>query len=394
MGRVLLVFRDGSLGGTSRSALTAGDTWRAAGFEVDFLPLVQPHLDRAVRMGSIGSVLSLRDVEWPAYSLVHLHHGIVKHTEDSRRVKEVFDAHRLSGARVPLLTNNIFAEPEPVVRSWDGAVTVGVLGPWAARQYRLRNWPRPSKLAVIPNPQDLAFFRPPTEAERARAREALGVAQFSHVLLRVGSPLEGKWHSAYEELAHALPPSACLVVVGAPPSLKSHLAMYENVRVIDPMSIDEDIRNAYWSADVFVHAARQGESFGNVLIEARACGLAVEYLSRPRGDNTPWDFEFLGRFVISVSAREWISSCKEHAMRTQSPTNESTMEATSERDNLRVFGIESVAGILRALAQGAVATGSRTWRSQPIGWANWIALAVSSNPVTLAAKRMRRKRRA
>jgi hypothetical protein len=56
--------------------------------------------------------------------------------------------------------------------------------------------------------------------------------------------------------------------------------------LVDFMNDDSALSGIYGSMDVFLHAARIGESFGMVLAEALLCGVPVISLSTPDKDNS------------------------------------------------------------------------------------------------------------
>lgn len=307
-GRVLVLSIDGSLGGTSRSALTAARAWATQGIAVDFFSPGQLHPARSGEFSSVGPIIpTVSDLALDDYDIVHFHHaGLVG------RTREVFTeivSHHTSGQNAPpLLSNNIFAVSDSLLDQWPAHRVTGVLGLWAAQQYksatlchRRRRIP-----IIIPNAQDSDFFRPPTLDERSAANERIGI-DCQQVILRVGSPNRGKWSLDYLELAKSLVgSSSTLVLMGAPDSLLTALDGLEHVRLVPTTGSDVLLRDFYWAASAFMLSAQRGETFGNVLTEAMLCGVPTVYRNRPYRDNTPWEFQHIPLFSLAANRDDWI----------------------------------------------------------------------------------------
>jgi glycosyltransferase involved in cell wall biosynthesis len=233
---------------------------------------------------------------------VHLHHG-------TRRNADVPVVQQLLAVEARLvLTHNVFASPWVTEVAPNAPVIEGVLGHWARRQLVQQRPSLSTRAAVLPNPQDLAFFRPPSTAERNEARAQYGLSADHRAILRTGSPIEVKWSTAYEQLAQRLQPRDRLLLVGAPPALASALSagLDPRVQLLERTGNDEQLRRLYWAADVFAHDARRGESFGNVILEALGTGLPVVYRARPLRDNTPAELTGLPGFTYCRSRRVWL----------------------------------------------------------------------------------------
>ena len=311
MRSVLIAFADDTLGGTSRSALGWGQVYAEAGWQVLFRPMRGIHPRRTAAFRAVGTVIDdyddLRGTEPP---LLSLHHGAwSKRMLTEVRSLAVWTESQWS---VPLdiISNNIFAVSDRVI---DQAFprsrhTTAVLGDWAFAQYisNTAGTRRSAAVTVVPNPQDDAFFRPPSLQERDAARRRLQIPEGSKVVLRLGSPHEGKWSASYDQLVSALE-DATLILVGSPESLRLRLRGKSGIRLIEPLGDDEAVRELYWAADVFAHDAVRGESFGNVIVEAMLCGIPVVYRGRPLRDNTPHEFVDLPGFYYCGSTRAWIT---------------------------------------------------------------------------------------
>lgn len=308
MKSVLVYFSDNSLGGTSRSALLMGLSWQSIGFIPEFFAAVGVHESRLSQFSEIGHVVTdIEDINWSNYSVIHLHHGLWGSNEREflRSAKSDLS---MNGGDVLLLTHNIFGERTDGVHDWSGPRCISVLGVWSGAQLVVRDWPLSGRtpIRVLPNPQLLSKFRPPNAVERVQARNKFAPGA-EHVILRVGSPHAGKWSKSYLRLARRLrSTNTVLLLVGVPPFLSNRLAGESNVRVLPLTGSDSELREIYWSADKFALDAAQGESFGNVILEAIGCGVPVTYRARRTRDNTPWEFSGSSGFSYVTSTSKWI----------------------------------------------------------------------------------------
>ncbi len=375
--RVLLCFADNGLGGTGRSALAMGEAWMRQGHEVDMVALTGLHPAREAEATRLFSIVRPDSIAWHRYDLAHIHHGIIERTDAKELYQRLVESQVLSRASLPLITHNIFAEPERVFDDWNGSVTVGVLGPWAAKQYMARSRDSQRHVRVVPNPQSFDFFRAPTEAERVESRSRLGFGTREHIILRTGSPINNKWHTFYSELASELDDEQRLILLGAPLELRRQLLHNPRVTLVDPVADDEELRRYYWASDVFAHAALQGESFGNVLLESRGCSLPVIYLNRPTRDNTPHGFEFAHGFHVASGRREWIEASKRRAAR---------FEISPEARE--VFSLDGVGSQLMRVANRQDDTG--WWEVKSLTPTSLLAMHLANNPLVLGVKRLKR----
>ncbi|HEX8170314.1 MAG TPA: glycosyltransferase [Thermoanaerobaculia bacterium] len=128
---------------------------------------------------------------------------------------------------------------------------------------------------VVPNGVDTRVFRP---GDRAVARAAIGVAPDVPMLLVAANGIRQNIWKDYVTLRAALTivgeavPNTVVIAVGenAPPERLGSLEL----RFVPFESDSSRLADYYRAADVYVHAARV-ESFGNVLLEARACGTPI-----------------------------------------------------------------------------------------------------------------------
>lgn len=135
----------------------------------------------------------------------------------------------------------------------------------------------PAKLRVIYNGVDLARFKPRPEI-RSRERAALGIAEDAPLYLFVGSGFERKGVDRTLESFARLPGDAArLVVVGADHALEAMRALAARLGLAPRVHFTgglADVTPMYAAADCLVLPTLY-EPFGNVVLEALACGLPV-----------------------------------------------------------------------------------------------------------------------
>lgn len=128
---------------------------------------------------------------------------------------------------------------------------------------------------VVPNGVDTSVFAP---GDRAAARAELGIAPDARVLMFAANGVRTNVWKDYRALRDALAivgrdrgaADVVLLAVGetAPPETVGAAT----IRFVPFQADAASLATHYRAADVYVHAARV-ESFGNTLLEARACGL-------------------------------------------------------------------------------------------------------------------------
>ncbi|WP_173921764.1 glycosyltransferase family 4 protein [Agromyces sp. Marseille-P2726] len=132
-------------------------------------------------------------------------------------------------------------------------------------------------IAVIPNGVDLDRFRPPTLAERAKAREVFSLDDDDRVVLFIGHEFERKGlNYAIEALAHA-PTVMLLVVGGDAASIPKARALAEKHGVAERVLFvgrRHDLPLFFAASDIFVLPSAY-EANALVVLEALACGLPV-----------------------------------------------------------------------------------------------------------------------
>jgi glycosyltransferase involved in cell wall biosynthesis len=130
---------------------------------------------------------------------------------------------------------------------------------------------------VIPNGVDTLTFAP---GDRGLARAGLGLAPDTRVLLVAANGLRHNVWKDYATLRGALERLGTqewpwpLVVLAVGETAPAERIGCVELRFVPFVADSARLADYYRAADVYLHAARV-ESFGNVLLEARACGTAI-----------------------------------------------------------------------------------------------------------------------
>lgn len=129
-------------------------------------------------------------------------------------------------------------------------------------------------LPVIYNGIDPAVHNPGVRSGRSRVRRELGVPEEVPLFLFIGSGYERK---GLDRVLDALPSACWLLVVGKDKDEGRYRRQAERLGIagrIRFVGAQRDVLPFYGAADVFVFPTRY-EPFGNVVLEAMACGLPV-----------------------------------------------------------------------------------------------------------------------
>jgi glycosyltransferase involved in cell wall biosynthesis len=196
--------------------------------------------------------------------------------------------------------------------------------------YEARNRDR-YRTALIPNGVDLDRFKPgPSERER------LGLPKDVPIVLMVSALIPSK-NVEDAVVAVGKLPDAHLIVAGDGP-LRDQIDGLADKHLpgrFSRMSVASgDMPALYRSADVFLHLSRD-ESFGNVYVEALACGVAIVAYDEQRT-----------RWILDDAARYAGPTADDIA----GEISEALEEATADRvqaDRARRFGWRPIAGQYR-----------------------------------------------
>jgi glycosyltransferase involved in cell wall biosynthesis len=213
----------------------------------------------------------------------------------------------------PYILRAIKAAPRPATRAPIGIVETNFFGriDYSADRslidvhYLISHWclwkwqrwarvvtPRPIGI-LLPNLDMHSEYAPRSPQRRTDIRRAHGIPGDALVFGRIGSPSAAKWSAAtFDAFAGyaANNANAWLVVVGLPVELQAaRQALPADIRrrvvCIEFLQDDALVIDAYGVMDVFLHAAKIGETFGMALAEALLCGIPVITLATPDKDN-------------------------------------------------------------------------------------------------------------
>ncbi len=185
----------------------------------------------------------------------------------------------------------------------------------------IRHYPQvdASRLQIIYNGIDLDHFQPVEDqgAEAQGIRQQLGIPQDAPVMIAVGSGFARKGFAAAIAALAQLDPAWQLIIVGKDRRQAQFKRQAQRLGLSSRVhfaGVQTDMRAWYNAADVLVHPALY-EPFGNVILEAMACGKAVcashrcggaELISP--GDNgllcEPADATSLAAALRSVTSRQ------------------------------------------------------------------------------------------
>lgn len=129
---------------------------------------------------------------------------------------------------------------------------------------------------VIPNGVDLSVFHP---GDKRKARAELCIPQEARMLLFAANGIrQNVWkdyktfRAAVAEVAESEQGELVFIALGEDAPLEK-IGKAE-IRFVPFQKNPEDVARYYQAADIYIHAAKI-ESFGNTILEARACGIPV-----------------------------------------------------------------------------------------------------------------------
>ena len=185
--------------------------------------------------------------------------------------------------RLPrIVETNVFGrhDPSPSGRLIDATLLVSE---FCADRLRTAEGRRiePPRHRVLYNPVDTDTFAKltPDPAVRDYARPVFG---------RISRPDPGKWSMVVLEalpLVREVVPEFTFLVIGGTDEARTFVREHDldaQVRFLPPVRTDADLADFFNQLSFFAHANKTGESFGLVIAEAMAAGLAV--ITHPCGD--------------------------------------------------------------------------------------------------------------
>lgn len=284
--KILNVVYSLNKGGTERAAQNFASGYAANGHDSRLLftrndgPRRDELIANGISVYDLGSPMDVNELQTWGPDVVHVHsHGLQK-----REMHQLID---LFGS-AKFLETNVFSKPsvweESLHRSFQ-------LSNWCNHLYSLRGG-NVEKSAIVPYPVDVARFAPAAQTAVAAFRDKHELTTEDFVIGRVGQSFEGKWSDeivSVFEILRASDDRIRLLVVNPPEKIREQISASKyaiDVRVIDEIIGDEALSTCYSSIDVFLHIARQGESFGMVLAESLLCETPVVTLATPWGDNS------------------------------------------------------------------------------------------------------------
>lgn len=284
--KILTVVVNLEKGGTQRVASNFAEEYRRLGHDSRVLAVAsgglrQRELEAASVPCWIGSDRNTQS-EIHAWSphIIHLH-TIYLDEQLIRTLKQLCP-------EAVVIETNVFSVPMP----WHDLVDVSLqLSTWCNWLYHQRA-SRPGRTAVVPNPVMCDRFQRASDACIREFRRRHGLAPEHFVIGRVGQAYDRKWSTLLVDAFEAVRlrhPDARLLLVNPPESVVMRCkrsALASDAVIIDQITRDDEMSEAYSAMDVFAHVADQGESFGLVLAEALLCQTPVVTMSTPWEDNT------------------------------------------------------------------------------------------------------------
>ncbi|QIG79518.1 glycosyltransferase family 4 protein [Stakelama tenebrarum] len=292
--RVLTIAKNLQIGGTQRVAQALSIGVAQLGNDVAFLAYAglgprKTFLD-AAGIPVFGPLDEEKDalekaIAWKP-DIVHIHRSGYPDPTEAALMRAFKD----SGTKI--VETNVFGRFDHTIPT--SLIDVHLhLAKWSLLKWRKWGGRKASPATILPNCVETDRFRPLSDAERAAAREALGVREDAFLVGRIGQPIPAKWNPAIFDVFadfRTRHPNAQMLLVGAPTgyaerAAKLPKAVREAILFREPILSDELLNEYYNSLDAFLHLSEVGESFGLVLCEAMLCEVPVVTLSTPLRDN-------------------------------------------------------------------------------------------------------------
>ena len=277
--KVLQVVFGLGLGGVERTAQNCALASQALGHETTVLAFENGPRAGILRAAGITVIDASGLTQLPKQDFIGLH----SHALDPGAVDHLLRTQ----SQAITCEQNVFSTPSPWMEHIDVSFQ---LSPWAHWLYGTRGGDL-DRSSTLCNPVDpTSFWRDGQGATDFRREH--GIALEATVLGRVGQPLAMKWSPAmYSAVCDEVTRdrSLHLLLIGAPPEIVSSVTSRlpaAQYTIIDRVETDTELRAAYSAMDLFVHAARQGESFGNVIAEAGLCEVPTLTIATPWADNS------------------------------------------------------------------------------------------------------------
>lgn len=294
--RILSVVYDLDKGGVQKTALNFAVGFAELGHTSELLvqdqegTLLPEALDAPI---ALHSQLEWMSLECPNYDLVYFHSLKL----DTEFVHSICNEVRMANPKAQFIEKSVFSRPSP----WEPLLDVVVqMSEWCAFNYYTNGGIKPS--VVVNHPADHQKYFPASEPEVGQFLAKHKIPTEAKILLRVGQAYSIKWSKSLVEIfaeLHAEDSSYFLLMVAPPDDLVEMVSVLpsevrESIQIIDRIESNDEMRACYSVADLFVHISLQGESFGNVFLEASLCELPVLAVSTPWRDNS--QIEVIGAY--------------------------------------------------------------------------------------------------
>ncbi len=286
--RILTVVKDLEKGGTQRAAQNFCEGYKILGhasrlFAVDHGGIREEELkNKGIHIYTTHSEdTNTKIKEWNP-ELVHLHSLDID-------PKLVFALKELL-PKAKFVETNVFSVLTEYTSVLDRSFQ---LSKWCSYLYVSRGGSA-EKLRIVPNPIKTQCFYKASKRDIIAFKKTYHLPEDAFVFGRIGQSYSGKWSlyliDLFEKFLSEVSSNAYLLLVNPSKELVDYAASMsrsaKKVVVIDKIKGDDNLRSCYSSIDLFLHIARQGESFGMVLAESILCETPVVTLNTPWADNS------------------------------------------------------------------------------------------------------------